>query len=91
MEIQNKKLFIFFLAELVSVSLLFIGIAIFAELLGIDGGGNWGSGRILVLIIGFVGCLVSLIIFFKRKNINIVRRLTVFSHYSNSFLVWVIY
>ena len=90
MEIQNKKWLYLFLAELVIVSFLFIGISIFAEQLGIDSGGNWGPRRILVLIIGFAGCLISQILFFNRKNINIVLRFTGFSRYINSLLVWVL-
>jgi hypothetical protein len=64
------------LAIALLLSFTIIAITVFADRIGLDHNGNWGAGRIFILIIGIIIAACSLLFFFVSSKIKRVYFLT---------------
>lgn len=89
---QKIKLWYWILiGEFVFVSFIFLTFSFFAEPLGIDSGGNWGLGRKLFAVIGFIlGLIPAILLLSGIRRFVLNDRMAKFTRYTLKAAAWVL-
>jgi hypothetical protein len=70
-------------------SFVFLAASFFAEFLGIDSGGEWGTGRILFAVLGFALGIIPIVLWLPGvRRIAQNHAAAQFTRYSMEFVLW---